>query len=239
MKQELAILHLYPVEMNIYGDRGNVLTLVKRLQWRGIGAKVIEAGVGEKVDLKSIDLIFAGGGQDRGQIAVGRDLQDRKEDLLAAAEDGMPMLTVCGTYQLFGRFFQPKDGERIEGISLFKAETVAGSTRMIGNISVKTSWGLLTGFENHSGQTELDEGQQALGSVLRGYGNTPRAGTEGAVHKNVFGTYMHGPLLPKNPAFADHLLAVAMQRKYGVSELTALDDSLELAAHNSALSRPR
>lgn len=239
MKQTLNILHLYPVEMNIYGDRGNVLTLVKRLEWRDIGARVVEAGVGEQIDWKGVDLVFAGGGQDRGQIAVGKDLQERREDILAAAEGGLPILTICGTYQLFGRFFQPKEGESIPGIGLFKAETHAGDTRMIGNISVETSWGTLTGFENHSGQTVLDEGQEALGRVLSGYGNAPDGGREGASHKNAYGTYLHGPLLPKNPAFTDHLLATALERKYGEVELKALDDALELASHRSAAARPR
>lgn len=239
MKQELTILHLYPLEMNIYGDRGNVLTLAKRLEWRGINARVLEAGVGDEVDLGKVDLIFAGGGQDRGQIAVGRDLQDRQADLLAAADAGLPMLVVCGAYQLFGRFFQPKAGERIEGIGLFAAETTAGDTRMIGNISVSTPWGVLTGFENHSGETLLDSGQEALGRTRSGYGNAPNAGSEGAVRQNVFGTYLHGPILPKNPGFADHLLTLALERKYPGAKLTPLDDELELAAYRSALSRPK
>lgn len=236
---KLTIVHLYPREMNIYGDRGNVLTLTKRLEWRGIEAEVKEVGVGDKFDLSQADIIFAGGGQDRGQIAVGKDLQARRDQLLQAAENGVVMLTICGTYQLFGRFFQPQDGQRIEGIGLFKAETVAGPVRMIGNLVVESRWGQLVGFENHSGQTGLDEGQESLGRVVKGFGNNPDDHQEGAIYRNVFGTYLHGPILPKNPSLTDHLLQTALRRRDEHFELKPLDDNLELAAAKTAKSRPQ
>lgn len=239
MKQELTIVHLYPKEMSIYGDFGNVLTLAKRLEWRGIGAQIKQVGIGDKFDLRQADIIFAGGGQDRGQVAVGQDLLDRREQLLEAAENGVVMLTICGAYQLFGRRFVTLDGQEIPGIGLFGAETFGSTKRMIGNIVIESPWGRLVGFENHSGKTKLDATQEALGGVVKGYGNDGESGQEGAVSKNVFGTYLHGPILPKNPNLADHLLLLALKRKYATEVLTLLDDGLELAAAASATSRPQ
>lgn len=238
-KHKLTIVHLYPVEMNIYGDRGNVLTLQKRLEWRGIEAEVKEVGIGDKFDLRKADIIFAGGGQDRGQIAVGQDLQARAAQILEAAEKGVVMLTICGTYQLFGRGFHTLEGQDIPGIGLFKAETLGSTERMIGNLVVKTPVGLLVGFENHSGQTILDADQESMGKVIKGYGNNSQHNSEGAVYKHCFGTYLHGPVLPKNPKFADHLLLAAMKRKYDVETLDELDDSLEDAAALVAAERPQ
>ena len=239
MKQSLAIVHLYANEMSIYGDRGNILTLVKRLEWRGYGATVKEVGIGDSFDLTKADLIFAGGGQDRGQVAVGKDLQKRADQLLKAAESDVPMLTICGTYQLFGHRFVTLEGEEIPGIGMFDAETIGSRQRMIGNIVVKTSFGGLVGFENHSGQTYLQAGQEPLGRVEKGHGNNGDDKTEGAVFYNVYGTYLHGPILPKNPAFADHLLLTALKNKYGVERLMPLDDALEFKAVEAAKHRPR
>jgi lipid II isoglutaminyl synthase (glutamine-hydrolysing) len=237
--KKLTIVHLYPVEMSIYGDRGNVLTLVNRLKWRGIEAEVKAVGIGDRFDLTKADIIFAGGGQDRGQIAVGQDLQKRSQQLHKAAEAGVVMLTICGSYQLFGRGFTPQDGAIIPGIGIFKAETFGSSKRMIGNIIVETPYGRLVGFENHSGQTILDADQAPLGSVDKGWGNNSVDRHEGAVHQNVFGSYLHGPILPKNPTFADELLLTAVQRK-GISHvLKPLDDELEQHARLSAMNRPR
>jgi CobQ-like glutamine amidotransferase family enzyme len=226
----LTISHLYPVEMSIYGDRGNVLTLCQRMAWRGVEARVVEVGVGESFDPSATDILFAGGGQDRGQVAVGHDLQSRADALLEAAEVGVVMLVVCGTYQLFGRRFQTLEGHEIPGIGLFKADTIGSTERLIGNITIDTAWGTMVGFENHSGQTTLDPGQEPLGRVVRGSGNNATDGVEGAVHKHVYGTYMHGPILPRNPAFADHLILTALRRRYDVELLEPLDDSLERAA---------
>jgi lipid II isoglutaminyl synthase (glutamine-hydrolysing) len=230
MTLELTITHLYPVEMNIYGDRGNVLTLCKRMEWRGITPRVVEVGVGETFDMTSADIVFAGGGQDRGQVAVGQDLQSRRDEVVAAAEGGVVMLLVCGTYQLFGRRFQTLEGHDIPGIGVFKADTIGSTERLIGNITIDSPWGPMVGFENHSGQTTLDPGQFPLGRVTKGSGNNATDRVEGAVHHNVHGTYLHGPVLPRNPAFADHLILTAMRRRYDVDKLEPLDDTLERSA---------
>lgn len=237
--KKLVIAHLYPAEMNIYGDRGNVIALQKRLAWRKIGSEVIVIEPGVKFDFKRADIIFGGGGQDRGQNVVAADLQARKANLHAAAKDGVVMLTICGTYQLFGHGFKTKDGELIPGISLFKMQTVGSDVRMIGNLVIKTQFGELVGFENHSGQTELEETQEAFGSVSKGFGNNDHSKLEGAVFNNVFGSYMHGPLLPKNPEFADELIKRALLRKFGSAELAALDDSIEHQAARVAMTRPQ
>lgn len=238
-KKPITILHLYPEELNIYGDRGNIITLTKRLEWRGYKVEVVRAGVGDTVDIAAADIIFGGGGQDRGQIAVGQDLQRHAKALHAAAKDGVSMLTICGTYQLFGRGFTTLDGLQIPGIELFKARTIGSTQRMIGNVSIETAFGRLEGFENHSGRTLLEEGQEAFGKVVRGFGNDGGSGKEGAVFNNVYGTYLHGPVLPKNPAFADALILAALKRSHGVESLKPLDDSVELSAAESAASRPQ
>ena len=238
-KPKLTILHLYARELNIYGDGGNILTLVQRLRWRGYDAQVVQAGIGARPDIAAADIIFGGGGQDRGQSAVGQDLQRHAGALHAAAAAGVPILTICGTYQLFGRSFTTAEGTEIPGIGLFKARTVATPLRMIGNIVIDTPLGRLVGFENHSGRTILEAGQAALGSVVQGYGNDSRGQQEGAVVGNTYGTYLHGPVLPKNPALADHLILTALQRRYGVGALEPLDDSLEHAAAAVAMKRPQ
>ncbi len=236
----INIVHLYRNEMNIYGDRGNVLTLVKRLQWRGYNPKVTDVAVGEEFDFTKADIVFAGGGQDRGQLTVGEDLQKRAQSLHKAAADGVVMLVVCGTYQLFGRFFKTSEGQTIPGIGIFAAKTYGSDTRMIGNIIVDSPAGQLVGFENHSGQTELLDGQLSIGTVLKGYGNNEHSKEEGAVTGNVFGTYLHGPVLPKNPKFADLLIATAIKRKDpSFTALTPLDDSLEQRAAEVAKNRPQ
>jgi lipid II isoglutaminyl synthase (glutamine-hydrolysing) len=238
-RQKLTLVHLYADEMNIYGDRGNVLALVKRLEWRGYEAKVIQVGVGQKFDFTDADIVFAGGGQDRGQLTVGADLLQRSANIHQAVEAGVVMLMICGTYQLFGRGFDTLTGDKIPGIGVFGAETVGSSTRMIGNLVVDSVWGQLVGFENHSGQTKLDATQPALGKVVKGYGNNETSGQEGAVVNNAFGTYLHGPMLPKNPKFTDHMILTALQRKHAVSELEPLDDKLEYATAAVAAKRPQ
>lgn len=236
MRDSLTIAHLYPHEMDTYGDTGNVVALVDRLRWRGVDAEVIWIGLGEPFDLREADIVFGGGGQDRAQAAVSADLQDRRENLLAAAAEGVVMLVVCGTYQMFGRRFLTSEGKTIPGIGLFDLETHGSNSRMIGEIVVDSPLlGPLVGFENHSGKTCLDPGQSSLGRVIRGHGNDGESGLEGAVTNNVFGTYLHGPVLPKNPKFADHLLKLALERRWGLVELPHLDDTLEmLAAENAA-----
>ncbi len=237
--KEITILHLYPEELNMYGDRGNILTLVQRLKWRGYKPVVRAGGIGDKLDIAAADIIFGGGGQDRGQLAVGKDLQRHAKALHAAAKAGVPMLVICGTYQLFGHGFTTLDNTEIPGISIFDASTVGSSERMIGNVVVESSFGQLVGFENHSGRTLLAPGLEALGKVVQGYGNDGDSGHEGAVTYQVHGTYLHGPILPKNFRFADHLLATALQRKYGINKLEPLDNALEQAAVMQAVGRPQ
>jgi CobQ-like glutamine amidotransferase family enzyme len=234
----IVIAHLYPREMNIYGDMGNIITLVKRLEWRGFEAKVKAVEPGKPFDFESADLVFGGGGQDSGQLVVGDDLLKRATQLRAAAKSGMPMLVICGLYQLFGRGFTTIEGQEIPGIGVIRASTVGGQVRMIGNVTVESPFGRLVGFENHSGQTTLEEGQQALGSVTKGFGNNPESGHEGAIEDNVIGTYLHGPVLPKNPQLADHLLGLAL-KKQGVTDLKPLVDTLEMDAARVAAGRPQ
>jgi CobQ-like glutamine amidotransferase family enzyme len=237
--KSVTILHLYPKELNIYGDRGNILTLTQRLRWRGYQPKVVAAGVGDRINIAAADLIFGGGGQDRGQLAVGRDLQQYATALHRASQDNVPILTICGTYQLFGRGFTTLEGTEIPGIGIFKARTVGSKQRMIGNAIIETPHGRVVGFENHSGRTILEEGQDAFGAVVRGYGNDGRSGREGAAVRATYGTYLHGPVLPKNPLLADHLILAALQRKYGIETLEPLDDRLEQAAATDATKRPQ
>lgn len=239
MSQVIRIAHLYPREMNIYGDMGNIITLVKRLEWRGYKAEVVPVEAGEPFDFATADIVFGGGGQDSGQLVVGADLLTRGQALREAAAAGMPMLVICGLYQLFGREFITGTGTVIPGIGVFAAVTRAGTTRMIGNIVIQSEFGRLVGFENHSGETILDADQPALGKVEKGYGNNTKAKAEGAISREVIGTYLHGPVLPKNPELADHLILTALKRRYGVEALAPLDDTLEHAAAAVAASRPQ
>ena len=236
---DLVIAHLYPYEMNIYGDTGNVIALRRRLEWRGLSARVDPVPVGAPYDFAAADLVFGGGGQDRSQLQVAEDLQRRAAAIREAVTAGTVFLTICGTYQLFGRRFLTQDGREIPGIGVFALETVGGRKRMIGNIVVSTPWGELVGFENHSGRTLLDPGQAALGKVKKGYGNNETRGEEGAITASCFGTYLHGSLLPKNPSFADELLARALRHRHGRAvALAPLDDGLERLAAQAAARRP-
>jgi len=234
----LKIAHLYPEEMNIYGDTGNVIALSRRIEWRGMSADIDRVPVGVPYDFVSADLVVAGGGEDLSQLQVADDLQQRAGAIREAVDAGTVFLTICGTYQLFGHRFVTSDGEEIPGIGVFDLETLGGSQRMIGNIVLNTPWGELVGFENHSGRTFLADGQEPLGTVLKGYGNNERTFDEGAVARNAFGSYLHGSLLPKNPGLADELILRALQRRYGPdTALEALDDDLEKAAAEAATRR--
>lgn len=237
-KHMLVIAHLYPKEMNIYGDTGNRLTLEKRATWRGIEVTSKLVGVGDPIP-EDVDIIIGGGGQDAGQGTIQDDLQAKSAQLHKLAEDGVVMLMICGMYQLFGRRFVTHEGDEIKGIGLLPLETVGGDIRMIGNTVYKTPFGEVVGYENHSGVTTLDDPTQAFGIVKKGDGNNGQDKTEGCRVGNVFGTYSHGPVLVKNPLFADELLRLALERKYGDVQLTHLDDSAELAANKTAASRPR
>ena len=249
MAQKITIYHLYPDAMNLYGDLGNIITLVKRCGWRGIKAEVINIKVGDKVNFANADLVFMGGGQDSGQRIITDDLLKYGPEIKKEIESGLPALVVCGGFQLFGHYFQTKDGDKIPGISIFDAYTVAGDKRLIGNVVVdvahaannwQTKTTTLVGFENHSGQTILQGSAKPFGYVIRGYGNQGDGGYEGAVYKNAYGTYLHGSLLPKNPWFADHLITCALVRRYGNAEpLAPLDDSVEIEAHTAAIERSK
>ncbi len=232
---KLSIAHLYPKHLNLYGDRGNIITLIKRCQWRGIEVDFEEINVGDS--MKDHDLYFIGGGQDKQQEDVAQELYSHKDKLISQRDNGSVFLGICGGYQLFGHYYQPHDKDRLQGISLMDAYTVAGDKRFIGNVTVKTNFltpNTLVGFENHSGLTYLGEGVEALGVTVIGNGNNGKDGLEGARYKNVFGTYLHGSLLPKNPHFADYLITLALEKRYGEKiNLEPLDDTLEQDAHKS------
>lgn len=224
--------------MNIYGDTGNRIVLEKRLEWRGIPYQTHLISVGDPMP-KNADIIIGGGGQDRSQIAVAGDLMRHRDQLKKMAGNGVVMLMVCGMYQLFGRRFLTSDGQDIKGIGILPVETIAGPERMIGNITVDVGGvGVIVGYENHSGRTLLDEGAAAFGCVISGMGNSGEQ-DEGCRVNNVIGTYMHGPVLSKNPALADYLLLSALRRHDESSTLIDLDDSLEKRAQESAMKRPR
>ena len=237
---ELRICHLYPELMNIYGDRGNIITLLQRCRWRGYGARVTPVSLGDGLDPAEHDLYFIGGGQDREQILVCEDLAAEKgEALRHAVEDGAALLSICGGYQLLGNYFLTYTGEDLPGIALFDVKTVGGETRFIGNVAVACELegveGVLVGFENHSGRTHLGPGCKPLGTVIKGYGNNGEDGREGCVYRNAVGTYLHGSLLPKNPGLADWFILQALRRRHDLDMLPGLDDALENAAHRAAL----
>jgi lipid II isoglutaminyl synthase (glutamine-hydrolysing) len=237
---ELRVLALYPEQMNIYADRGNILFLRRRCEWRGIGFAYSAVGPAESVDPAAHDLLYLGGGQDRDQRAVAADMvATKKESLAAAADDGAVLLAVCGGYQLLGHSYQLGD-ETLPGLGLTDLETVREpGPRLIGNVAIEANLGggpqILAGFENHGGRTYLGSAARPLGRVLSGHGNNGRDNLEGVRRDNVIGTYLHGPLLPKNAWLADHLIALALERRYGTRpELEPLDDRFESAAQECA-----
>jgi len=238
-KQSLNIAHLYPTLLNLYGDRGNIICLRERCRWRGLEVRVDGIGPGERLDPRVYDLIFLGGGADKEQKRVVADLHSLKGPALReAVEEGVVVLAVCGGYQLLGDFYRPAEGADLPGLGIFPAYTVHKGLkvpRCIGNVVARWQGGLLVGFENHGGRTYLKEGAEPLARVVRGHGNNSEDGTEGVVYKNAFGTYLHGSLLPKNPHFGDHLLRLALARKYGEAVLPPLDDALENMANDAAV----
>ncbi len=236
----LRIAHLYAHFLNIYGDRGNIITLVERCRWRGINAEVDAIGLAQEIDEEAYDLYFIGGGQDKQQQVIAEDLTRHRDKLAKAVSDGAVILSICGGYQLLGHYYRPHEGPELKGLSLVDAYTVAGNRRMIGNVVVKRDDGsTLVGFENHSGKTFLGKDVKPLGSVVVGNGNNGEDQKEGLAHGTVYGTYLHGSLLPKNPEFADTLIKQALQRRNGSAvTLAPLDDSVEKAAHKRALTLP-
>lgn len=238
-KPMITIVQLYGRDMNIYGDDGNLLVLQKRLEWMGIPVSIVVYNPGD-VFPRTADIVIGGGGQDSGQDNIQQDLLNIGDHLKRLAERGVPMLMVCGLYQLFGHSFKTSDGHVIKGIGLLDVKTVAGSERLIGNIVTESKqFGEIIGYENHSGQTFLGKGVQPLAEVRVGAGNNLKDISEGARYKNVIGTYLHGSLLPKNPAIADYLIHTALANKNIVVKAAAIDDSIALAARRAAVKRPR
>lgn len=229
----LRIAHLYPDLLNLYGDRGNILTLMRRCAWRGIGCAVVPISIGDRLDPADCDLVFIGGGQDHEQNLLYADLHARREALARAAEDGLVFLCVCGGYQLMGHYFEDQNGRRTEGLGILDLHTVGRPPRLIGDsvcegglLADQGLDPLLVGFENHSGRTYLGPHAAPLARVVRGGGNNGEDGGEGAVWRNVCGTYLHGSFLPKNPAIADYLIRTALSRRYGEAILLdPLDDT--------------
>ncbi len=236
---KISIAHLYPKLLNLYGDIGNIITLKKRCEWRGITVDFEDVNIGDKIS--EHDIYFIGGGQDKQQEEVAGELYLQKDFLTEERERNAVFLGICGGYQLMGHYYQPHDKDRLNGISLMDAYTVAGSTRFIGNVTVKTSIvspGSLVGFENHSGLTYLQGETKPLGIVEVGNGNNGKDKTEGGRYKNVFGTYLHGSFLPKNPHFADYLIALALEKRYGEKfVLSKLDDRIEEDTHLSLVGK--
>ncbi len=231
---KLIIGYLYGDLMNIYGDTGNIIALKKRAEWRGIEVKLKVKSLKSKITKGECDIFFFGGGQDQQQSLVASDLESsgKGEIIKKEMEKGIPLLAICGGYQLLGDYYQPHKGPKLQGVGLFPAYTVAGDTRMIGNIIIESQFGKLVGFENHSGRTYLKKEGQPLGKVIKGFGNNGEDNTEGCVYKNAIGCYMHGSLLPKNPELADWLLEKALK-----INLKPLDDTLEIQAQQAAIKK--
>jgi lipid II isoglutaminyl synthase (glutamine-hydrolysing) len=264
MNYTLNICHLYPDLMDTYGDKGNIIALVKRCQWRGINVKVSNISINDSLSdfsakggpVSGWDFFFFGGGQDRQQAIAASDLQKKANNLKKAVEKGAVLLSICGGYQLLQNYFKTLDGVEIKGIGLFDAYTLGSTTRMIQNLHIRLNDEIsndiksiyptthlpnypidLIGFENHSGKTYLGKNLKPLGKVIKGAGNNGEDKTEGAIYKNAFGCYLHGSLLPKNPHFADYLITKALERRYGIVKLKPLNDSFEWQAHQSAIKR--
>ena len=239
MIKKLSILQLYPKDMNIYGDWGNVLTVMQRAKWHGYDVVLHEYNPGDAFP-KDVDIVMGGGGQDSGQDVIQEDLLNIESKLKNLADNGTPMLVICGLYQLFGHFFRTKDGHEIKGIHIFDIETHGGPERMIGNIITESDeFGTIIGYENHSGQTFLGKDAQPLGKVSKGAGNNGQDEYEGARYRNVIGSYLHGSLLPKNPVIADWLIEKAVENKYGEFTPTVIDDRFATEARKIAANRPR
>jgi lipid II isoglutaminyl synthase (glutamine-hydrolysing) len=245
VKQKIVVGHLYPDYLNIYADRGNMAVLERRAAWRGIGFDYRTIGLGEEANPDEYDLYYVGGGQDREQALVAPDLATKGESLQEAVDGGAAFLAVCGGYQLLGRFYRDRSGAELPGIGLLPHHTVAGERRMIGDVLLECELEPghqrpLAGFENHAGRTYLDEGAEPLGRVIAGFGNNGEDGVEGSRVGNVLGTYLHGPLLPRNPWLADWLIGRALSRRLGdVPHLEPLPDDFESSAQRVSADRAR
>jgi len=237
---KIRVGHLYPDYLNIYADRGNIAVLAQRAAARGHELDVRAIGRGSEVPA-GIDLFYVGGGQDREQALIAPDLAAKAEPLREAAEADAAFLAVCGGYQLLGRFYRDLDGDELPGVGLLPLHTVAGDRRMIGDVLLDCEWAgeTLAGFENHAGRTVLDAGAEPLGRVVDGFGNDGNSGFEGCRYRKVYGTYLHGPLLPRNPWFADRVLSDALAHAGASPELEPLEDALERDAHRVSAERAR
>ncbi|GMA49456.1 glutamine amidotransferase [Alicyclobacillus contaminans] len=235
MNRPLRIAHLYPDLLNLYADKGNILTLQQRMAWRGYAVEIIRVQHTDDAKPGEYDLVLLGGGSDREQELVGRTLRRNVAEWKAAVEDGLPLLAVCGGYQLLGEYYQLPNGTKIPGLELLDLRTEAGSPRLIGNIAIQSEVGIILGFENHGGRTR--HRHAPLGTVISGHGNNGEDGQEGVRYKNVIGTYIHGPLLPKNPALADMILQLAMDYAGISGTLRPLDDRMEQAARQAFMER--
>ena len=238
---KIKIAQLYSRDMSLYGDWGNTLTLKKRLEWRGFTVEIIDHNPGDKTNFSDIDLFTGGGGQDSGQTIIQNDLLKRSDELKQLATSGVPMLMICGMYQLFGRFFRTLKGEEIIGANILPIETIAGNERMIGNIVIKShEFGEIVGYENHSGQTFLDKETTPLGDVIKGAGNNMSDPYEGVRYHNIIATYLHGPILPKNPQIADFLINEALKRRgIDINQVKKIDDNFARQARDISLRLPR
>lgn len=227
--------------MNLYGDHGNILTLKKRLKWRGIDAEIINHDIDDSTDFSRADIVVGGGGQDAQQDQIQADLLRHKAELASLAEQNVPMLLVCGMYQLFGKSFITEADETIEGLDILPIDTKAGQARLTGNIVIDSErFGYIVGYENHSGQTHLDDDSSPLGQVVLGAGNNADDGHEGIIYRNIIATYLHGPILPRNPQVADYLIAQALKNKGIKNQLEELPiDNLAYLAQKDALERKR
>ena len=237
MRQRVVVGHLYPDYLNIYADRGNMAVLARRAEWRGVELEYRTVSLGERLDPRAHDLLYVGGGQDREQALIAPDLAARAPELEEAVERGTAVLAVCGGYQLLGRFYRDRSGAELPGAGIFPHHTVAGDGRMIGDVLIECELEpgerrTVAGFENHAGRTVLDAGAVPLGRVVAGFGNDGESGWEGCRRGRALGTYLHGPLLPRNPWLADWLLAQALAHRTGQPPvLDPLEDELENAAH--------
>jgi lipid II isoglutaminyl synthase (glutamine-hydrolysing) len=228
---QLTINHFFPKKLNLYADRGNIITLQKRCEWRGITSKVVEVHTIEDANVAEADILIIGGGSDREQSLVTDELTKIQNELKAAIEDGVSCLAICGGYQFLGDYYQLPDGNKLSGLQLFDFYTISKPGRLTGNILLNSGkFGKIVGFENHGGRTY--HSYRPLGEVVKGQGNNSEDGKEGIHYKNLVGTYLHGPLLPKNPQIADYLISNALERKYGNVKLFPLDDHLESIAKN-------
>jgi CobQ-like glutamine amidotransferase family enzyme len=242
---KLIVGHLYPDYLNIYADRGNIAVLAARARWRGLELDVRSIGIDDPTPAGEVDLYYVGGGQDREQTLIAPDLASRGRALAAEIANGAALLAVCGGYQLLGRFYRGQSGEQLPGAGVLPLHTVAGERRMIGDVLLECELEpgqprTLAGFENHAGRTILDDGAEPLGRVVAGFGNDGESGFEGCRLERAIGTYLHGPLLPRNPWLADWLLAQAVARRTGrVPTFDRLPDELEREAHEVSAARAR